>query len=269
MRARVTTLGTFACLSALLSLACGGDKSGDRTDGTGGSTASGGSSSTSGGSTNSGTGGSAGMAALQPYPCDAKATALSDFTASIDSTGKWGTSATLSGGSFSYGDADGDKSVDITLTYATGEVAIKGHIATYTGFGLWFGAASGQMYPCIDASAYQGVSFEVVNRGTTTPSINFQVQHHDTSPVDTANKRGGCVWTSESSKYSDCVYPNTAVTIPTDGSAIQIPWSMFAGGKPTMGADGGAKLDGLQWEFWKADATPYDLDISIKNIKFY
>ena len=121
---------------------------------------------------------------------------------------------------------------------------------------------------CGSVSAYQGLSFEVVNNGTTTPNINVQIQVHDDSPIDTTNHRGGCVYSSEDKKYSDCVYPNTAVTIPTDGSAIQLPWAAFSGGKPVTGVDGKA-VDGLQWEFWKSDATPYDLDIVIKNIKFY
>jgi len=266
MLARVSMLRNVTCLvTALLAAACGGDNSGDRNDSSGGTSSNGG-----GGGMSNASGGTGGMAALVPYPCEAKPIAISDFTATIaPPDGKWGTSATLSGGSFLYGDANADGVKDIAATYAPGEVALKGHIGTYSGYGMWFGAATDQTYPCSDASAYLGLSFEVVNNGTVVPNINAQVQHHDDSPVDTANKRGGCVWTSTDTQYSDCVYPNTVVVVPTDGTAIQVPWAMFGGGKPIVGAEGGAKLDGLQWEFWNANATPYDLDIVIKNIKFY
>lgn len=273
MRARVQTLTNVASLvSIIFAVACGGDKSGDRTDGSGGSgtTSSGGSSSTGMGGGTSASGGKSagngGTGGLTAFACDAKAVTLPDLTSTIDTSGKWGSSSNLNGGSFKYGDLD---TTAATITYATNEVHIKGSITTYSGYGMWFGGIGSQMAPCADASKYDGLSFELVNNADTTPNLNVQVQVHDDSPVDTTNMRGGCVYSSEDKKYSDCVYPNTAVTIPTDGSAIQIPWSMFGGGKPIADAQGGAALDGLQWEFWKEGATAYDVDVTIKNIKFY
>jgi hypothetical protein len=267
-------LRNVSCLVSLVcAVACGGDKSGDRTDGSGGSGTSGSGGSGTGGSTANGTGGSGsangGSGGLMAFTCEAKEVTLPDLTGAIDSNGKWGSSSNLNGGSFTYGDADGDGNVDITVTYATNEVHITGTVGTYTGYGMWFGGIGNQAVPCANASKYQGLSFEVVNNGATPPNINVQVQVHDDSPADGTNKRGGCVYSSEDKKYTDCVYPNTAVALPSDGSAIEVPWSMFGGGKPVSDAQEGKALDGLQWDFWKEGATPYEIDIVIKNIKFY
>ncbi len=259
MRAHVLTLGTIACLTSLFTVACGGDKSGDRSEGSGGS---------SGSSGNTGGMSAGGQGAHDPYQCVAQKVTAPDMLATIDSNGKWGASANLNGGAFKYVDAD-MKSSFSSVAYSTGQIAVKGHIAAYSGVGLWFGTFGTQPAPCADASDYQGVSFEVVNNGTETPNIKLALQVHDDAPIDKTNTRGGCAWDSEATRYTMCAYPGAEVTLPTDGSAIQVPWSMFAGGAPVADAQGGTKLDGLQFEFWKEGATPYDIDIILKNIKFY
>lgn len=256
MRAYVRTLRTLACLMSLFAVACGGDKSGDRTDGSGGSSGSG------------NTGGASGQGAHTPFACEAQKVTAPDMLATIDSNGKWGASTNLNGGSFKYVDADGKSSFS-SITYSTGQISIKGHIGAYSGVGLWFGTFGKQPAPCADASDYQGVSFEVVNNGTETPNIKLALQVHDDAPIDTTNSRGGCPWDSEATRYTMCQYPGAEVVLPTDGSVIQVPWGVFTGGVPVADAQGGAKLDGLQFEFWKDGATPYDLDITIKNVKFY
>ncbi|MGC4086913.1 MAG: hypothetical protein QM756_03235 [Polyangiaceae bacterium] len=211
----------------------------------------------------------AARAVCRPTRAIPKPPGIADLTAALDSTGKWGVSGMFTGGSFTYGDNDKNGATDITLTSAPGVYTIKGHISGYTGFGMWFGPAGMQKFTCVDASQYSGVSFEITNNATAVPNISFQVQHHSDSPVDTTNSRGGCVYTSDTTKYSDCVYPKTDITLPTGGGVVQVPWSMFAMGKPVADATGGNALDGLQWEFWKEGATAYDLDITVKNVKFY
>lgn len=265
--------GTALGLVAALALAgCGGDKSSD-TDGTegsgtGGSTSMGGSSATGGSS--SATGGAAGAGTLTPYPCEAKALPGAEITASMDATGKWGDGKTFGGGSFTYGDGpDEGTAVDISIDYASNSLHITGKSANYTGFGLWFGPAGGQMYPCIDAGAYTGVSFNIVDNGSTVTEIKISAQTHDTAPIDVTNKRGACVYTSESSKYSDCVYPGATVPVPSGGGVVEVPWASFVGGKPDAPVDG-KSLDGLQWQFpWADGMAEYAVDVTVKDVKFY
>jgi hypothetical protein len=253
-------------VSALVLAGCGGDKSGDR-DGTGGSSSMGGSSAT-GGSSNA-TGGSGGST-LTPYPCEAKALPGPAITETMDNTGKWGDGKSFGGGSFTYGDGPDDgTAVDISIDYSNRALHITGKSANYTGFGLWFGPAGGQMYPCIDAGAYSGVSFKIVDNGGTLTEIKSSVQTHATAPIDVTNKRGGCVFLSEASKYSDCIYPAATAKVPPGGGVVEVPWADFVGGKPDAPVDG-KSLDGLQWQFpWATGMTEYAIDVTVSDVKFY
>jgi hypothetical protein len=261
-------------LAALSVVACGGDKSGDR-DATGGSTGSGGSSA-QGGSSMAGstaTGGAGGAVTLNPYLCNpAEALPTPDITSTIDPTGSWGDKSTYSGGSFTFGDADANSVVDISIDYANKSLHVTGKAATYTGFGLWFGPANKQAISCIDgvkSGGTHGVSFDITDNGGTVTEIKFSVQSHATSPIDTTNKRGACVYTSEASKYSDCVYPSATVAVPSGGGVVEVPWESFTGGKPVATTDG-TELDGLQWQFpWMPPTTEYAVDVTIKDVKFY
>ena len=273
-RAALLSGNAVCLLSALVLAACGGDNSGDRestggSTSTGGTTSMGGSTSTGGVSATGGSGGSGG--ALVPYPCDAKAYPEANLTKVMDSTGKWGDGKTYGGGAFTFGDGpDTDTAVDISIEYAANTLHVTGKSATYTGFGLWFGPAEGQSVPCIDAgSMYKGVSFDITDTGGTVKEIKLSVQTHATAPIDVANKRGGCVYSSVPTKYSDCVYPSATVAVPPGGGVVEVPWASFVGGKPDAPVDG-KSLDGLQWQFPWADGTAeYAVDITIQDVKFY
>jgi hypothetical protein len=276
-RAALLSGNAVCLLSALVLAACGGDNSGDRdstggtTSNTGGTTSMGGSSAT-GGTATTATGGSGGAgSALVPYPCDAKAYPVDNLTSTIDATGKWGDGKTYGGGAFTFGDGpDTDKNVDISVDYSGMAMHVTGKAATYTGFGLWFGPASGQTVPCIDAGTmYKGISFDISDTGGTVKEIKLSVQTHATAPIDVANKRGGCVYSSDDKKYSDCVYPGVTVPVPAGGGVVEVPWASFVGGKPDAPVDG-KSLDGLQWQFpWADGMAEYAVDITIKDVKFY
>jgi hypothetical protein len=252
-------------LSVLVLAACGGDKSsedpgtGGRTSGSGGSGA--------GGST--ATGGSSGAGGLTAHLCDPKAPPGPELTSTIDSMGKWG-DAVFGGGAFTYGDGpDADTAADISIDYSAKNLHITGKVAAYTGFGLWFGPVMGQMYPCLDVSGYEGVSFDITDAKGTVDNITFQVQTHATAPVDTVNKRGGCVYQSEATRYSDCLFPGASVTIPAGGGTVETAWADFMGGKPVPTVDPKG-IEGLQWQFpWSDGATEYELDVTVSNVKFF
>jgi hypothetical protein len=252
---------------ALALAACSGDKNGDR-DGTGGSTSSGGSTGMGGSSTASG--GSGGAGTLKPYVCDKKvAPDTAEMTATIAPGGKWGGTG-FNGGSFTYGDGpDADKAADITMTFENASLNLKGTVPTYSGFGLWFGAAPGQTVPCIDASAYTGVSFHVVDNAGTAASLQVSIQAHKDAPIDVTNKRGECVWTSDTTKFSECFYPNASAAVPAGGGEVQVPFADFKGGKPVDTVDP-TELDGVQFQFpWTEGMAAYDVDLTLKDLKFY
>lgn len=268
--------GTALCfLTALGVAACGGDNSGDRA-GTGGGTSTGGTSSMGGASATGGSGGIAvgggGGGALVPYPCEAKALPGPEITATLDNTGKWGDGKSFGGGTFTFGDGPDDgTAVDIALSYANMSLHITGKSANYTGFGLWFGPAGGQTVPCIDAGAYKGVSFHIVDNVATATvnEIKISVQTHATAPIDVTNKRGGCIFNSPETKYSDCVYPAATVMVPAGGGVVEVPWASFVAGKPDAPVDG-KSLDGLQWQFpWASGMAEYAIDVTITDVKFY
>jgi hypothetical protein len=261
-------LGASAlCLvSALLLAACGGDKSTEETATGGrvnsGGAATGGSTPSSGGS--GGAGGSGGVAGA--FACDPLPPPGPEITANIDAAGNWGTAA-FKGGSFVYGDADMDKANDIKIDYSAKNMHITGKVGTYTGFGIWFGPVMGQTIPCIDGSAYKGVSFEMSDAKGTVESINFQIQTHGTAPVDAKNMRGGCVWTT--SMYTECLFPTASVSVPASGGAIETTWDKFMGGKPLPTVDPKG-LDGLQWQFpWTEGGEAYEVDVTVSNVKFF
>jgi hypothetical protein len=259
-------VGSCAWLLALALAGCGGGNSGER--GGGGSTGTSGGTTGSGGTTASG---GAGGVPTKGYACDdpkAPSTAEMTFT----SADKWGEPG-FNGGTFTFGDsaADADDLAEVKLTFAAGALTIKGPVPTYSGFGMWFGAIGGQAVPCVDASAYKGVSFNLVDTAGTASTMKFSVQTHDTAPVDVTNKRGNCLYTDLSTRYSECVYPSTEVTVPAGGGVIEVPWSALMSGKPVPGVDPDkALLDGLQWQFpWPSGATEYNADVTIKDVKFY
>lgn len=264
-------VGTSSWLCLALTLAaCSGDKSGDRNDdSTGGTKSSGGSTGTGGTSTGM-SGGSGGGGSKNPYPCSPKvAPDTPEMTKTIAADGKWGGMG-FSGGTFVYGDAAGSEAgSDVKMSFENASLNVKGNVGTYTGFGLWIGPAPTQTVACIDASKYEGVSFKVVDNSGTTTSLQVSIQAHADAPVDTQNKRGACVYLSETSKYSDCVYPSASAMVPASGGVVEVPFTDFKNGKPVATVDP-SEIDGLQFQFpWADGMAAYDVDITITDLKFY
>jgi hypothetical protein len=253
-------------------VACGGDdSSADRENqaGTGGSSAG---TSGSGGSAGSASGsaGTAGTAACSlpeaGQVCGMTATTeatLLDF-ATYGATGSWGVSADgdVTGGTSAYGHADGTR---LTREVVDGSLHVSGNVITggYEGFVLW-------LTPCLDASAYQGISFSM--GGTLGGTVaKFQVQTDETYPVDVANAKGACLFTDCDLKWEQCMGPTLTLTVPETPDALMLPWADFPDGTTPQGAapltpDG---IVGIQFQF---DGCEMDggcaIDITIGTISF-
>ncbi len=270
-RAWMSSGSALSIAASLWVAGCGGDDSGDRGASSGGkaSTSSGGSTSASGGASSA----SGGSGPSGPgYACDAQP-ATAEISASIKPDGKWGDAAGFNGGTFTYGKTSTKATDpnDLALTYPAATIVVKGTVGTYAGFGLWFGLFTDQLYPCVDASAFSGVSFEIVDNtaAKTLTELTVSVQEHGDAAVDTVNKRGGCEFTDLTKRYSECVFPGAKVPVPAAGGVIEVPWSDFVGGLP-VATTTGAELDGLQFSVpWAEGATVYDVDFTIKDLKFY
>lgn len=266
----IKKLSLLATLGAAAAFGCMVDDSGDNAP-SGGAGGTGGSGAGSGGTT---TGGSAGMAAAcTPNPAaltcagskpnawgdppGATAGTLIDF-ATYSATGTWGSSVMgqLTGGTSRY---HGPSDVDLTATPEAGSLKLTGTITPmgYVGVVFWFG-------PCIDASAFTGLTFSV--GGTTGGAVmKAQIQTHVDYPVDTANSKGGCSFTNCDEKFSECAGPTYQLVVPATPEAVDLPWSSFAGGTPVaeVTPDG---LVGLQYQLECQSDTACVFDITLGSV---
>jgi len=256
----------------IMFIACGGDDDGGSSNnGSGGSTSKAGSSSTAGsagtstsaggttstggtssaGSSAGGTGGSAsGFACANTAVSAASVTDFSD----IGETGTWGT-GDVSGGTFLYPEGD------LTADYSGSSFKVSGEVGDYAGFGIWFAG-------CLDASSYDSISFDVTGDVGAAATLTIGLQINSDQPIDTTNMKGSCAFTSEATKYSECVIPVATVDVPAGGGTVTVPFSEFAGGKPVATSDG-SELLGIQWSFaWAAGDTAYNVDVTIDNVTF-
>jgi hypothetical protein len=186
-----------------------------------------------------------------------------DF-ATFQASGTWGVSGMgdLTGGTSYF---QGSGVTQLTAVVESGSLHITGSLPAYTaatgdaenyaGVVFWFG-------PCINAATFTGLSLNV--GGTLTGAVlKLQVQTHVDYPVDAANTKGGCSFTSCDSRWSECVGPTTTVTVPAAPAAL--PWSAFTGGKPTAAVTPEG-LVGLQLQFECQAETPCTVDVTLGTI---
>lgn len=200
---------------------------------------------------------------------------ITDFT-DVDTTGtepKWGgdpmTNA-LTGGFYYYPTGAIMGAYDTTA----GTWTITGNAADYAGFGMWFDVrmAGGEFCAncAIDAMAAgcTGISFKISGTGPTMP-VAFRLQAWDNYPYTATEMKGSCVPVDATMPWVDCVDTQATFELPATEMEIQVPFDSLMGGKPltTGGAD---QIVGLQFALpWSAAATAFDVNIVVKDLKFY
>ena len=271
------TVAAFGCMvddSADAPVASGGSAGSGGTGGSAsGSGGTGGSAAGTGGS--AGAGGSAGMAACTPNPTaltcagftapawgdppGATAATMIDFSTYM-ADGKWGSQANgeLTGGTSLY---HGPNDTNLTAATDAGSLRLSGTITPmgYVGVVFWFG-------PCVNASAFTGISFAV--GGTAGGAVmKAQVQTHVDYPVDVANSKGGCSFTDCDAKFSECAGPTYQLVVAAAPETVDLPWSSFTGGMPTaeVTPDG---LVGLQYQLECQAETDCVFDITLGSVGF-
>jgi hypothetical protein len=139
------------------------------------------------------------------------------------------------------------------------------------GLGLW-------LSECLDARAFQGVSFWVrgnaPNMGTATMTLLMEE-----TTAATASKPGTCMGT-DTGDSPTCVHPKATFMVTEDWTQVDLPWSQFSGGKaettPVL-ADG-HNIWQIQYDIgllWVDDGTgvyvptPAEYELVVDGITFY
>ena len=268
---QVTSIGLVALLGGVFVVpACGsGGEDVDPSGGAGGSSAgstTGGSagSSTGGnsaGSTAAGTGGTGGNTTQVVTACPAVvpgAALIADFETApaAGATYEWGSAdqGTMDfwGGTFSYPAA-------VELTFADGAMTAAGHVADYSGFGLY-------VQNCADASSFEGVRFKIKG-DPPMGKLTFALQ---TNQNEWASGTKGSCLAPDAQRYINCVHPSASITVGADFETVTVKWADLKAGKPAAAATtDGSDVIGLQFILpWVEKGTPYDTSITIDDVEF-
>jgi len=185
---------------------------------------------------------------------------LIDFDTYDPLDGSWGDPSLgqLTGGTSGYSCADDGVSCPNSAVIArvrTGGGGLRIQAAVpaqgYTGMVLWFG-------PCVDASAFGGLEFQVSGE-LFGAVLSVKLQTHANYPIDLVNVKGGCPYTSEADKWSECVPPEYEIaSTAAEPASVRLSWNDFANGIPTLGVtpDG---LVGVELAF----ECPSDVDCAM------
>jgi hypothetical protein len=264
---QVTGIGVALLLGGVLSVpAC---SSGDDVDppsgGSSGSSTTGGSAgSTTGGSSGSTTGGTAGsggntVQVVTECPGVVPGAALiADFDTAPEAGAayEWGSTeqGTMDfwGGTFTYPAA-------IELSFGDGAMTAAGHVADYSGFGLY-------VQNCADASSFEGVRFKIKG-DPPMGKISFALQ---TNQNEWASGTKGSCLAPDAQRYIACVPPSVPVAVTADFTTVEIKWADLKGGKPAASATtDGSDVIGLQFILpWVDKGTPYDTSVTIDDVEF-
>ncbi|HLK88530.1 MAG TPA: hypothetical protein VKZ18_01475 [Polyangia bacterium] len=275
----------FACVGILgLGLASLGCSSSNNTTGTGGSNGSGGSTGKGGSGGSSATGGAGGSgvdAAILGCPSSdpPPSAEIANFADGMLDDG----GLQIMGGVYNYGDTPKPQyslmpgSIEITDAVV---VSAANH---YQGFGLYFNAGSTGT-DCTDASAYTGIQFDVSGSlmgdlCTVQFSINDSEHADSTVPDPTKSTDASFVPNDPKASGPAGAYApqlQIASKITSTTTTIQVPFkgtNAPTGGMPAQAIDI-KKIEGVQWQMTTplmgdGAASECDLDMTIKNIKFY
>jgi hypothetical protein len=144
-------------------------------------------------------------------------------------------------------------------TDPTPALHIAGTVSDYAQFGLHF-------YPCVDASDFAGVVLDL--SGTVgTAQLRVEVQLRSTT-VQGQVPAATCLPANPDLWWQECAPPDHMFDIPDPASPLDLPWSSFDGGVPTLKPDP-TEITGIELEFdWSNGATPYQVDLTVNGISF-
>lgn len=155
-------------------------------------------------------------------------------------------SGDYSGTTFKYNGTDST----LTASASSGAASMTGTNNNYVGFGLTISS-------CVDASAYNGVAFDIGGSLGSNGAAVFQLR----SSSNLSTTDGGTCG-------SDCANNEASYNMPSSASTVQIPWSSLTGGAPTSPASPGDVM-GFQWQFHCPEGGACALNVTLDNVRFY
>lgn len=267
-------VGIVGLVSAgLLSVGC---SSSNNTTGTGGSSGSAGTSggtagTNGGGGTNSsgggttGTGGTTATVGCQISDAPASAT-IAEF-ASADG------GVAIPGGISAYGGTGSTPTYTISGgTLNIMDTVVATSAAQYVGLVIYFNAGTSGS-DCTDATAYQGVQFDISGTLTGGSGCSVQYSTNDSEHSDSTTKNAaGTQNDPKASGPAGSYSPQVGVTLSATSTPMMVPFAT-TGGSPSGPIDH-AKITGVQWQLTVNAAADggtsmCDLNMAVDNVKFY
>ncbi len=188
--------------------------------------------------------------------------------------GAWGNSVNMhtTGGTSPYSCVDdnptvcGAEAVLVrTLSMPDGILNVKATIPAgqYSGMVLWF-------TPCLNPETYDGLSM-MLGGNLAGARLAVKPQAHVNYPVDVTNAKGGCLYTAEATKWSECTPPEFPVdTMEPTVAEQRLFWEDFAGGVPlqTPPLNPALGIVGLELQFQCQADVPCAIDVNFGTITF-
>jgi hypothetical protein len=177
---------------------------------------------------------------------------------------------TFSGGTFIYPD---DAATGLASDITGSNWHIKGTVATYAGFGLFWNNCA-----LLDASAYKGISLKIsgtlptpntitMSVGTAEDTIATSWYAQNATPPITPTF-GTCVPPTSNQYDGSCTSPAKAIPVTATPTTVTIPWADLTGGKPQASVTS-SRLTGLSFYFTFSGTTAaYPVDITIDDLSF-
>lgn len=182
--------------------------------------------------------------------------------------GSWGdpSQGHLTGGTSTYSCADDGVTCPNTAIIARvrtggGGLRIQAAVPSrgHTGMVLWFG-------PCVDASAFGGIELQAGGE-LFGAVLSIKLQTHDNYPIDRVNLKGGCEFSSEATKWSECVPPAfDLASVTSEPSTVQLGWSDFTSGLPNAGVTPEG-LVGIDLQFECPEDVDCAMDLSLSALR--
>lgn len=188
----------------------------------------------------------------------------------LPSTGSWGDTAVghITGGTSLYSCAPTPPCTAAAAPVTSLTAGVLNVTATippggYNGIVLWTA-------PCINPANFAGLTL-VLGGELAGARLVVKPQAYPNYPIDVANTKGGCVFMTEATKFSDCVPPEAIITTLTPEPAPQsFVWSQFTGGTPLQDPplDPAKGLVGLELQFQCQGKVDCAIDVSFESVSF-
>jgi hypothetical protein len=147
----------------------------------------------------------------------------------------------------------------LTPTPSGNSLRLSGTVDTYAGLGVSFTA-------CVDASAYQGLGFDLGGSVGPTGMLTLAVYTRENNPEPPFTATGTCVPQDPASPYANCRAAYVALAVSPAVAPTTVRFGDFGGGMPAAGVNPAQVLSVWFTLFWTSTAQPYAVDLTLGNM---